>query len=342
MKAALQRRYGPTDLVRVEEVQALTPAPHDVLVRVRAAAVTVSDTMARRGRPLLLVRPFFGLLRPRRPIGGTEFSGDVAAIGKHVSRFAVGDRVFGSTGSRGGCYAEYLCISQDGFIATMPANLSYEQGAPVCGALAAWNFLCVKAQLKQGQRVLIASAWGDLGTAAVQLAKHRGAHVTVVCRPGDVDAFRSLGADSAIGPTEDFARGSQSYDVIFDTQSESSFARCKRALAPDGVYLRTSPGPAVLLQMMWTSRRSGKKAVFSAPGLLPVPVRLTLLEAIKSVIEAGELTTAVDSCYPLERIAEAFDDAERGQTLGTVVVTMNRRREPRPPTNCEYDAGPSS
>ena len=326
----MQRRYGAADLVRVEEVPAPTPAPYEVMVRVRAAAVTVSDTMARRGRPLLLVRPFAGLLRPRRPVGGTEFAGDVAAVGKHVSRFSVGDRVFGSTGSRGGCYAEYLCISQDGFIATMPANLSYEQAAPVCGALAAWNFLCVKARLQHGQRVLICSAWGDIGTAAVQLARHLGADVTVVCRPGEADAFRSLGADRTIEPTEDFARGKDSYDVIFDTQSASSFSRCKRALAPGGVYLRTSPGPAVLLQMWWTSRRGGRKAVFSAAGLLPVAFRLMLLAAVKCVVDAGGLTTVIDSCYPLERIGDASEHAERGQTLGTVVVTTAGRRGAAP------------
>lgn len=329
MKAAVQRRYGPVDRVRVEEVRTPSPAPDEVMVRVRAAAVTVSDTMARRGRPLL-VRPFAGLLRPRRNIGGTEFSGDVEAIGTDVSRFSVGDRVFGSTGSRGGCYAEYLCISQDGFIAKMPAKLGYPQGAPVCGALAAWNFLCAKARLKRGQRILIGSAWGDIGTAAVQLAKHLGAEVTVVCRPNDVDAFLSLGADITIDPAEDFTRGGRSYDVIFDTQSESSFSRCKRVLAPNGVYLRTYPGPAVLLQMLWTSRLGRKKAVFSATGLLPVSARLTFLEAIKHVIESGGLATVVDSCFPLERIADAYDTAEREQTLGTVVVTMNHRDDPHP------------
>ena len=329
MKAAVQRRYGPVERVRVEEVGAPTPAPGELMVRVRAAAVTVSDTMTRRGRPLW-VRPFTGLLRPRAPIGGTEFSGDVEAIGTGVSRFSVGDRVFGSTGSRGGCYAEYVCISQDGFIAKMPANLTYRQGAPVCGALTAWNFLCDKARLQRGHRILINSGWADIGTAAVQLAKHLGAEVTVVCRPGDVDAFRSLGADITIEPAEDFTRGGRSYDVIFDTQGESSFSRCKRVLALGGVYLSTYPGPVVLLQMLWTSRIGRKKAVFSATGLLPISTRLTFLEEIKRAIESGELKTVVDSCYPLQRIADAYDSAERGQTLGTVVVTVNHRDDTDP------------
>lgn len=322
MKAAVQRRYGPVDRVRVEEVPAPTPASGEVMVRVRAAAVTESDTMTRRGHPLL-VRPFAGLLRPRRPIGGTEFSGDVAAIGADVTRFSVGDTVFGSTGGSGGCYAEYVTISQDSFIAKMPANLSYQQGAPVCGALAAWNFLSDKARLQPGHRILINSAWADIGTAAVQLAKHLGAEVTVVCRPGDAGAFQALGADITIEPTEDFTRGDRAYDVIFDTQSATSFSRCRRVLAPHGVYLRTYPGLAVLLQMLWTSRLSGKKAVFSATGLLPISARLTFQEAITRVIESGELITVVDSYYPLHRIADAYDKAEHGQTLGTVVVTMD-------------------
>lgn len=329
MKAAVQRRYGPVDRVRIEEVPAPTPSASEVRVRVRAAAVTESDTMTRRGRPLL-VRPFAGMLRPRRLIGGTEFSGDVEAIGADVSRFCVGDRVFGSTGGRGGCYAEYVCISQDSFIAKMPANLSYQQGAPVCGALAAWNFLSDKAHLQPGHRILINSAWADTGTAAVQLAKHLGAEVTAVCRPGDADAFQSLGADITIEPAEDFTRGARAYDVIFDTQSESSFSRCKRVLASDGVYLRTYPGPAVLLQMVWTAKRSGNKAVFSATGLMPISARLRFLEAITHVIESGDLTPVVDSCYPLHRIADAFDTAEHGQTLGTVVVTVNHRDDAYP------------
>ena len=252
------------------------------------------------------------------------------AIGAGVSRFSVGDRVFGSTGSRGGCYAEYVCISQDGFIAKMPANLSYPQGAPVCGALTAWNFLCDKARSQRGHTILINSAWADIGTAAVQLARHLGAEVTVVCRPGDADAFRSLGADITIEPAEDFTRGGRSYDVIFDTQGESSFSRCKRVLAPDGVYLTTYPGPAVLLQMLWTSRIGRKKVVFSATGLLPISARLAFLEAITRVIESGELTIVVDSCYPLLRIADAYDNAERGQTLGTVVVTVSHRDDAVP------------
>jgi NADPH:quinone reductase-like Zn-dependent oxidoreductase len=324
VKAAVQRRYGSVDRVVVREVRTPTPGSGEVLVRVRAAAVTVSDTMARRGRPLL-VRPFAGLLRPRRLVGGTEFSGDVEAIGMDVSRFSIGDRVFGSTGNRGGCYAEFVCISQDGFIAKMPANLSYRHGAPICGGLAAWNFLCDKAGLQRGHRILINSAWTDFGTVAVQLAKHLGAQVTVVCRCDDVEAFRSLGADITIGPAEDFTCGGHCYDVIFDTLGESSFSRCKRVLASDGIYLTTYPRPAVLLEMLWTSRIGHKKAVFSATGLLPISARLSFLEAIKRLIESGELTTVVDSFYPLERISEAYDHAERGQTLGTVVVMMNPR-----------------
>lgn len=323
MKAAVQRRYGPADRVRVEEVPAPVPASSEVLVRVRAAAVTASDIMARRGQPLL-IRLFTGLLRPKQPIGGTEFSGDVEAIGADVTQFSVGDKVFGSTGSRGGCFAEYVCIAQDGFITKLPANLSYRQGAPVCGAQIAWNFLFDKARLQPGDRILINSVWADIGTAAVQVAKHLGADVTVVCRPGDAEAFRSLGADLTIGPEEDFTRGDRSYDVIFDTQGQSSFSRCRRVLTPDGAYLTTYPTPAVLLQMWWTSRFSRRKVAFSATGLLPISARLTFLAAVKRVIESGALTTVVDSCYPLPRIAEAYDHAEHAPTLGTVVVTVDR------------------
>jgi len=255
---------------------------------------------------------------------GTEFSGEVAATGRGVTRLAVGDRVFGSTGSAGGCYAEYVCIPGDGFIATMPANLPYPEGAPVCGALAAWNFLCDKARVGPGQRVLVNGAAGDIGTAAIQLAKHLGAEVTGVCGAANVELVESLGADAVIDAgKEDFTRARRRYDVVFDIGGGSSFSRCKTVLTRDGIYLSTYPGPAIFLQMLWTSRLGRRRAVFSATGLLPVAERLAFLDEVKRLIAAGELRTVVDSCYPLDRIADAYRRADRGDTGGTVVVTVD-------------------
>ena len=323
MRAVVQRRYGPLDLLQVEERPRPEPEDNEVLVRIRAVAVTLSDSMMRKGRPLV-VRLFSGLLRPKTPILGAEFGGDVAAVGKDVQRFAVGDRVFGSTGDDCGCYAEYVCVPEHGFMAKMPSNITYDEGAPVCGALAAWNFLRDKANVQSGQRILISGASGSIGTTAVQLARHFGADVTGVCSTGNLELVASLGADKVIDYTsEDFTKGAETYDVIFDAENKSSFSRCRKILKRDGVYLRTYPGLTILLQMLWTSRIGRKKAVISATGLMPVSERLAFLEELKQLIEDEELRSVVDRRYPLDQIADAYRYAERGHKRGTVVVTVD-------------------
>lgn len=322
MRAVVQRSYGSPDLLQIEQVEDPTPEDHEVLIRVHAAAVTLSDSMVRRGRPLA-VRLFSGLLRPKKPIQGAEFAGEVAGVGRDVQRFEVGDRVFGSTGDEGGCYAELVSVPEDGFVATMPSNMTYEEAASVCGGLAAWNFLRHKVSLERGQKVLISGATGPIGTTAVQLARQVGAEVTAVCSTANIDLVRSLGATKVIDYTEDdFTEGTERYDVVFDAENKSSFLRCRRVLSRDGVYLRTYPGPAILLQMLWTSRIGRKKAVISATGLLPVTKRLALLEELKRRIEANEVESVVDRSYPLEQIADAHRWAERGHKRGTVVVTV--------------------
>lgn len=323
MKAVVQRRYGSLDLLGIEEVDMPAPDDDEILVRVRATAVTLSDSMMRKGRPLA-VRLFSGLLRPKMPILGAEYAGDVVAVGKYVTRFAVSDRVFGANGDECGCYAEYVKVAEDGFVAPMPSTMTYEEGAPVCGALAAWNFLRDKAHVQPGQKVLISGASGSIGTTAVQLASHFGAEVTGVCSTENLELVRSLGADKVIDYTrQDFATGGERYDVIFDAENKSSFGRCRKLLTPDGIYLRTFPGPAILLQMLWTSRFGRKRAVMSATGLMPVPRRLAFLDEVKELIEAGSLRSVVDRSFPLERMADAYRHAERGHHRGTVVVTID-------------------
>lgn len=323
MKAVMQHGYGSLDVLQVEEVPRPTPKDNEVLVGIHAAGVGLSDTMIRKGQPLA-VRLFSGLLRPKSPIQGSEFAGEVAAVGKDVQRFAVGDKVFGTTGDDGGCYAEFACVPEDGFIAITPSNMTYVEAAPVCGALAAWNFLRDKANVQRGQRVLISGASGSIGTAAVQLASHFGAEVTGVCSTANVELVESLGADRVIDYTkEDFTTSGETYHVIFDAESKSSFSRCRKALTEDGVYLRTWPGLAIILQMLWTSKIGRRKAVTSATGLKPVPERLAFLDEINHLVEAGELRSVIDRCFPMEQIADAFRHAERGHKSGTVVVTVH-------------------
>jgi NADPH:quinone reductase-like Zn-dependent oxidoreductase len=324
MKAAVQRGYGSPDLLEIANVERPVPEHDEVLVRVLAAAITLSETMTRTGKPAF-VRLFSGLARPKQPVLGSEFAGTITAVGSDVTRFAVGDEVFGSTGSAYGCFAEYVCMPEDGFLATKPTRMTYPEAAPVCGGLAAWNFLRDKADLRSGQRVLVNGASGSIGTMAVQLAKCFGAEVTAVTSAGNIDLVRSLGADEVIdGTAEDFTSRRDTYDVIFDAESESSFARCKGSLTPDGMYLRTFPDPMILLQMMWTWKVGRKRALVSATGLMPVEKRLAFLRELKKLIDAGEIRSVVDRSYPLDDLANAYRYAERGDQSGSVVVTLDR------------------
>jgi NADPH:quinone reductase-like Zn-dependent oxidoreductase len=191
------------------------------------------------------------------------------------------------------------------------------------GQLAAWNFLKDKANIQNGQKVLINGASGSVVTSAVQLARCFGAEVTGVCSTANLDMVKSLGADKVIDYTkEDFTKSGQAYDIIFDAVSKSSFSRCKGSLTQKGVYLSTVPGLPILLQMLWTSKIGSKKAKFSATGLRPVPERLIFLKELIELIEAGKLKSIIDRRYPFEEIAEAHRYVEKGHKKGNVVITV--------------------
>ncbi|UGV41372.1 NAD(P)-dependent alcohol dehydrogenase [Methanococcoides orientis] len=322
MKAIVAAKYGSLDVLELKEVAKPIPKDNEVLVKIHAAAVTISDIMMLRGSPVI-TRFFTGLLRPRMAIQGSEFAGEVEAVGKDVKRFKEGDKVFGTNGSNLGCYAELVCIPEEGFLDIMPDNMSYEEAAPVCGALAAWNFLKDKANVQSGQKVLINGASGSMGTAAIQIARYFGAEVTGVCSTTNLELVKSLGADKVIDHTkEDFTKSGETYDIIFDAESKTSFSRSKGSLTQKGIYLKTFPGIAILLQMLWTSKIGSKKAKFSATGLLPVPERLIFLKDLKELIEAGILKSVIDRSYPLEQIVEAYKYVETEEEVGNIVITV--------------------
>jgi NADPH:quinone reductase-like Zn-dependent oxidoreductase len=322
MKAIVCTKYGPPEVLQLKEVEKPVPKDNEVLIRIYAAPVTTEDPLNRKGEPVY-ARVFTGLTRPKNPILGAEFAGEIEAAGKDVKRFKEGDQVLGSTGTDFGCYAEYVCMPEEGLLAKKPANLTYEEAAPVCGALAAWNFLIDKANIQSGQKVLINGASGSLGTAAVQLARYFGAEVTGVCSTANLEMVKSLGADKVIDYTqEDFSKSGETYDIIFDAVSKSSFSRCKGSLTQKGVYLSTVPALPILLQMLWTSKIGSKKAVFSATGLRPVPERQIFLKELIELIEAGKVKTVIDRRYPFEQIAEAHRYVEKGHKKGNVVITV--------------------
>ena len=322
MKAVVCTKYGPPDVLQLKEVEKPVPKDNEVLIRIYAVAVATEDPLNRKGEPFF-TRIFTGLIRPKNPILGAEFAGEIEAIGKDVKLFKEGDQVFGSTGTSFGCYAEYVCMPEDGFLAIKPANLTYEEAAPVCGALAAWNFLKDKANIKNGQKVLINGASGSVGTSAVQIAKYFGAEVTGVCSTTNLELVKSLGADKVIDYTkEDFTQSKEAYDIIFDVVSKSSFSRCKGSLTQKGVYLSTVPRLQILLQMLWTSKIGSKKAKFSATGLRSVPERLIFLKELIELIKTGKIKSVIDKRYPLEQIAEAHRYVEKGHKKGNVVITV--------------------
>jgi NADPH:quinone reductase-like Zn-dependent oxidoreductase len=326
MKAIVYEKYGPPDVLQLKEVEKPVPKNNEVLVKIYAVAVSTEDPLNRKGSPFI-IRFATGLTRPKKPIQGAEFAGEIEAVGKDVKLFKKGDQVFGSTGTAFGCYAEYVCVPEEGFLAIKPTNITYDEAAPICGALAAWNFLTDKANIQNGQKVLINGASGAVGTAAVQIAKHFGAEVTGVCSSANLELVKSLGADKVIDYTkEDFIKSGETYDIIFDAVSKSSFSSCKGSLTQNGVYLSTVLKLSILLQMLWTSKIGSKKAMFSATGLRPVPERLIFLKELIGLIEAGKMKTVIDRRYPLEQIADAHRYVEKGHKRGNVVITLEHKK----------------
>ncbi len=265
MRAVVYTQYGPPEVLRLAEVARPVPRDDEVLIRVRATTVSAPDYRCRSFTvPLsfwIPARLALGVLKPKRPVLGAELSGEVEETGKDVTRFKKGDRVFAATLMRFGAYAEYACLPEAGVIATMPANMTYEEAAAVpIGARAAHHFL-KKANIKSGQKVLVYGASGSVGTFAVQLAKYYGADVTAVCSGSNVDLAKSLGADAVVDYTkDDFAAKGEVYDVIFVAVNKAAFTDCMRVLKPNGIYLNATT-PVRTLRMRWAALTSGKKIV---------------------------------------------------------------------------------
>jgi len=322
MLAAVSRRYGAPDVVTVADVPRPEPGDDEILVRVRAATVGVVDGLARRGSPWY-ARGHFGPLRPRFPVLGCDFAGQVEAAGPAVSRFGVGEAVFGTIAPRFGAHAEYVCLPEHGAVAPKPASVTYPEAAALADATALC-FLRDKAGLRAGQAVLVNGASGAVGSVAVQLARHVGATVTGVCSGPHVRLVRKLGAESVLDYTRtDFTRAGRSYDVIFDVAGTSSFGRCRRVLNRGGVYLTTAPSPAIFAQMPWTARFGSRRAVVAFTGLRSASEKREDLLVIKELAEASALTPVVGACYPLARIADAHRHVDAGHKKGSIVVMMS-------------------
>jgi NADPH:quinone reductase-like Zn-dependent oxidoreductase len=318
VRAVVHDRYGPPEVLQLEELKRPVPAHDEVLVRVRATTVTQTDCHMRRARPLFW-RLMLGLRRPKRRVLGLELAGDVVEVGSAVTSFQPGDRVFGM---RSGAHAELVCVREAGYLARMPEGMTFEEAAAVCdGANQALAHLR-RANVGEGTRLLVYGASGSCGTAAVQLGKHYfGAHVTAVCNTKNLELVRSLGADEVIDYLrEDFTKSGERYDVVLDAVGKHSFRRSRRALGERGLYAATDRLYNIPLALL--TSRSKQKVVFA---IEPRPPRENIV-LLKELIEDGRYRAVVDRTYPLEDVVEAARYVDSWQKTGNVVLSVNGGR----------------
>lgn len=320
MRAIVCSTYGKPEVLQLREVDKPEPKDNEVRIKLHAAIVTPSDCAFRKADPFF-IRVMYGMGRPKYPILGVELAGEVEAVGKSVSSFKLGDRVSGISPTTFGTYAEYVCLPEAATLTLLPPRASYEEAVGLCdGGLTALIFLRDTARLQRGQKILINGASGSVGAYAVQLAKYYGAEVTGVCSSTNAALVKSLGADQVIDYTqEDFTKTGRTYDVIFDAIGKRSFSQCKGSLTAKGVYLSTVPSLGIMLNMLRTSKFSGKKAKFTAAGLQQKKENLAFLAEL---FEAGQMKAVIDKCYPLEQMAAAHRYVETGRKKGNVVITF--------------------
>ena len=312
MKAVICTKYGPPEVLQINEVEKPSPKHDEVLVKVLATTVHIGDTKIRRFEPGLgpvkdfffkpVMRVIVGFTRPRKKILGMEFSGEIEAIGRNVARFKVGDPVFASTEFRLGAYAQYCCISEEGILAIKPTNMTHEEAAPVSnGGITALIHLR-KANIRKDEKVLIYGASGSVGTYAIQIAKNYGAEVTAVCSTSNLELVKSLGADKVIDYTkEDFTQSGETYDVIYDAVGKIEPSKRKKSLAKSGRYLN-------VLTM------SGN-----------IKLKIEDLYRLKELCEAGKVRTVIDRIYTMEEIVEAHRYVDKRHKKGNVVITVEHK-----------------
>lgn len=322
MKIVTQSRYGGPDVLEIRDVARPVPKENEILVRVEAFSVTLADCAFRKADPFI-TRFFNGLLRPKNLVLGDDIGGVVEAVGSAVTRFAAGDAIFGSVGSSLGGATDYVCLSEDAAVVRRPDGLDAGQGAGLSyGYLTAMPFMRDEGQVKPGDHVLINGAAGSVGAVALQLARHFGAEVTAVCSAHHADLMRALGADHVIDRNEiDFTTARDAYDVIFDAVGKSSFARCRAALKPGGIYLTTVPSLAIIWHML-TKRAPGRRGRLATTGLRPVSAKRADLAVLAELVEAGAVRAVTDRRFPLAEVVEAHRYVETERKAGDVVVEM--------------------
>jgi len=317
MKAAIIRKFGPPNVLVLEDIEKPSIQDDQVLIKVHATSVNPMDYRTRSAKVPLwpFGRLMVGLKPSTEEILGNEVAGEIVEVGSNVTKFKKGDKVFGCVNRS---YAEYVACTENATLTTMPPGMSYEEGASVgFGGITSLDFLKTRASIQSGHRILINGASGGVGVFAVQLAKYFGAEVTGVCSTKNIELVKSLGADRVIDyTTTDFTKEEESYDIILDAVGKSSFSKCKKRLREGGIYLSTVPSYRLLLQQLWTSKIGKKKAIF---GIASGDDNLQIL---KELLESNELRIIIDRTYPFEQIVEAHAYADQGHKVGSVAISV--------------------
>jgi NADPH2:quinone reductase len=324
MKAIVHTKFGPPDELQLKEVEKPVPGDNEVLIKIHATTVTTSDCNVRNFTFVpksfkFFARLMFGFKKPKVNILGIDLAGEIEAAGIDVKRFKKGDLVFGSTGTKFGGHAGYTCVSEDGALAKKPVDMTWEEAAAISLAgNTALFFIRDLGKIQARQKILIHGASGAIGSYAVQLAKFYGAEVTGVCSSANAEMVKSLGADKVIDYTkEDFTKGDERYDFVFDVVGKTSFSQCKGILKQKGIYLENMLELMDILRMMRTSIFGGKKI---KGGVSKESVEN--LNFILELIESGKLKPVIDRVFPLEKTAEAFQYVELGHKKGNVIITI--------------------
>lgn len=325
MKAAVYTQYGPPSVLQIREVEKPFTKENEVLIKVKTTTVNRTDCANLSAKPFIM-RFSLGLFKPKKQIMGTEFAGDVIAIGDKVSLFSIGDKVFGFNDGGVGSYAEYMVVPENTSMAVIPDGLSYEEAAPSLeGAHYAYNFIN-KVSIKNGSKVLVNGGSGGIGSATIQLLHNLGADITAVCDTKNIELMKQLGARRSIDYTkDDFTKDLEKYDFVFDSVGKSTFGKCKHILNPGGVYISSELGPYLqniffsLISALFGSLpfQSGRKVKFPYP-----PNIMRTVVYIKKLMVEGKYKSVVDKVYPLDEIADAFRYVGKGQKTGNVVIKI--------------------
>ena len=319
MKAVVYKKYGPPEVAELTEVEKPIPKDNEVLIKVYASTVNRTDA-GFRSAEYFISRFWSGLFRPKYKILGCEFAGIIEETGSNVTTFKKGDKVFGYNDKTCGGHGEYLTIAENDSITYLPGNMNFEEAAPITeGAHYALNDIRAS-KIKSGQNVLVYGATGAIGSAAVQLLKYFGTHVTAVCNSKNVSLVKSLGADDVIDfQTQDFTKTEIQFDFIFDAVGKSSFGKCKPLLTNKGVYISTELGKNAenIFFALVTSFGRGKKVLFPIPTINKEDVVF-----LKDLVEQGAFKPVIDRRYKLEQIVEAYKYVESGQKTGNVIIKI--------------------